>query len=94
VTHSFALVSLCFWRDSSSRTWADRCARLYPSLFTQATERGFQEAFDLSLGKYDPAFLDAVQKLLGLIMLRRTKKTVEFTVPPLEEMVVFLRQSS
>lgn len=71
---------------------ADTFSRLYPSLFTPHTERRFQEAFDLSLGKFDPAFLDAVQRLLELIMLRRTKKTVELTVPPLEELVVFLRQ--
>ncbi|KAF8577385.1 hypothetical protein K439DRAFT_1418275 [Ramaria rubella] len=63
---------------------------LYPSLFTQATQHGFQEAFDLSLGSYNPPFLNAVHDLLMLIMLRRTKQAVELSVPPLDEMVVFL----
>ena len=72
-------------------TKVDGRIRLLPSLFTQATQRSFAEAFDLSQGKYDPPFLMAAHKLLDLIMLRRTKHTVEFSVPPLDEMVVFLR---
>ncbi|KAF8512943.1 SNF2 family N-terminal domain-containing protein [Hysterangium stoloniferum] len=63
---------------------------LYPSVFIQTTQARFQDAFDLTQGRYDPPFLNSVHQLLGLIMLRRTKETVEFSVPPLDEMVVFL----
>ena len=69
----------------------DGFIRLLPSLFTKATQHGFREAFNLSQGKYNPPFLTAVHKLLELIMLRRTKHVVELSVPPLDEMVVFLR---
>lgn len=54
-------------------------------------QRGFMDAFDLSRGRHDLPFLTAVHKLLDLIMLRRSKHMVESLVPPLEEMVVFLR---
>ncbi|KAF7156832.1 hypothetical protein CNMCM6106_001503 [Aspergillus hiratsukae] len=46
---------------------------LYPEVFVQATEKLFQEAFSLSDGKFDPAFLECVKKFLALIMIRRTK---------------------
>lgn len=35
-------------------------------------------------------FLKAAQNLLGTIMLRRTKANVEFSVPPREELTVFI----
>lgn len=63
---------------------------LYPSVFTPASERLFKESFDLSRGMYSMPFLKAAQNLLATIMLRRTKANVEFTVPPREELTVFL----
>ena len=63
---------------------------LYPSVFTQASERLFKSAFDLSGGKYSVPFLASAEKLLATIMLRRTKATVDINVPPREELTVFL----
>lgn len=63
---------------------------LYPSVFTPASERLFKESFDLSRGMYSMPFLKAAQGLLEIIMLRRTKATVEFSVPPRDELTVFL----
>ncbi|KZT67879.1 hypothetical protein DAEQUDRAFT_766836 [Daedalea quercina L-15889] len=63
---------------------------LYPTVFTQASERLFKAAFDLGGGQYSLPFLKATEKLLAMIMLRRTKATVEISVPPREELTVFL----
>lgn len=63
---------------------------LYPSVFTQTSERLFKDSFDLSRGKYSLQFLKAAQELLSTIMLRRTKATVEMSVPPREELTVFI----
>jgi SWI/SNF-related matrix-associated actin-dependent regulator of chromatin subfamily A member 5 len=63
---------------------------LYPNVFTSASERLFKDSFDLSRGVYSLPFLKAAQDLLATIMLRRTKATVEMSVPPREELTVFI----
>jgi SWI/SNF-related matrix-associated actin-dependent regulator of chromatin subfamily A member 5 len=63
---------------------------LYPNVFTSASERLFKNSFDLSRGVYSLPFLKAAQDLLATIMLRRTKATVEMSVPPREELTVFI----
>jgi len=63
---------------------------LYPNVFTAATQNIFQESFDLSKGSYSLPFLTAAKKLLEKIMLRRTKAGVEMSVPPKEELTVFI----
>jgi SWI/SNF-related matrix-associated actin-dependent regulator of chromatin subfamily A member 5 len=63
---------------------------LYPNVFTAATHSFFRDSFDLSRGSYSLTFLAAAKKLLEKIMLRRTKATVEMTVPPKEELTVFI----
>ena len=63
---------------------------LYPTVFTRASEKRFKDAFSLSAGSYDLAFLNAAKKLLSKIMLRRTKAVVEATVPPRDELTVFV----
>jgi len=59
-------------------------------VFTAATQTLFHESFDLSRGSYSLSFLAAAKKLLDRIMLRRTKAAVECSVPPKEELTVFL----
>lgn len=63
---------------------------LYPNIFTAKTEQKFLQSFDLSKGIYDVPFLGAVQKLLSIIMLRRTKSVVSLDVPPRDEVTVFI----
>ncbi|EJU00608.1 hypothetical protein DACRYDRAFT_80834, partial [Dacryopinax primogenitus] len=63
---------------------------LYPTIFTVATEGLFQDAFDMTHGKYDVKHLESAQKLLEVIMIRRTKDAVELSVPPRVEMTVFI----
>lgn len=63
---------------------------LYSSVFTAASEQPFKDSFDLNRGVYSLPFLNAAQKLLSKIMLRRTKATVEMSVPPREELTVFV----
>lgn len=63
---------------------------LYSSVFTAASEQPFKDSFDLNRGVYSLPFLNAAQKLLSKIMLRRTKATVEISVPPREELTVFV----
>jgi len=63
---------------------------LYPSVFTEATERLFKNSFDLEHGKYSLPFITAAQNLLSTVMLRRTKANVEVDVPPKETLTVFL----
>ena len=59
-------------------------------VFTTATQSLFHESFDLSRGSYSLSFLAAAKKLLDRIMLRRTKANVECSVPPKEELTVFV----
>ncbi|KAI0032183.1 P-loop containing nucleoside triphosphate hydrolase protein, partial [Vararia minispora EC-137] len=66
---------------------------LYPAVFTPATQRLFADSFDLSRGSYSADFTASAKKLLDLIMLRRTKATVELSVPAREEMTVFVPMS-
>jgi SWI/SNF-related matrix-associated actin-dependent regulator of chromatin subfamily A member 5 len=63
---------------------------LYPSIFVPSTQRLFQDSFDLSRGSYSLSFLKAAKDLLATIMLRRTKSVVEMSVPPKEELTVFI----
>ena len=63
---------------------------LYPTIFTATTQNLFHESFDLSKGSYSLPFLTAAKKLLEKIMIRRTKAAVEMTVPPREELTVFI----
>lgn len=63
---------------------------LYPSIFTRTSERIFKDAFNLERGMYSLPFLTAAQALLGTIMIRRTKTSVELSVPPRNELTVFL----
>lgn len=63
---------------------------LYPSVFTDASERLFKDSFDMSKGSYDMSFLNAAKDLVSKIMLRRTKASVEINVPPREEMTIFV----
>ncbi|KIJ64208.1 hypothetical protein HYDPIDRAFT_28649 [Hydnomerulius pinastri MD-312] len=63
---------------------------LYPTVFTPASERLFRESFDLSRGSYSLPILKAAQELLAVIMMRRTKDSVEISVPPREELTVFI----
>jgi SWI/SNF-related matrix-associated actin-dependent regulator of chromatin subfamily A member 5 len=63
---------------------------LYPNVFTGATQNLFRESFDLSKGSYSLPFLTAAKKLLEKVMLRRTKASVETTVPLKEELTVFI----
>ncbi|KAH7927010.1 hypothetical protein BV22DRAFT_1007877 [Leucogyrophana mollusca] len=63
---------------------------LYPTVFTPPSERLFHESFDLSRGSYSIPFLKAAQELLAVVMIRRTKSSVEINVPPREELTLFL----
>ncbi|KAF8342516.1 P-loop containing nucleoside triphosphate hydrolase protein [Amanita rubescens] len=63
---------------------------LYPSVFTDASERLFKDSFDMSKGSYNMSFLNAAKELVSKIMLRRTKASVEINVPPREEMTIFV----
>lgn len=63
---------------------------LYPNVFTAATRILFHESFDLTRGSYSLSFLTAAKKLLEKIMLRRTKANVEMTVPPRDELTIFI----
>lgn len=63
---------------------------LYPVVFTPATERFFQRSYDYAKGNYDLDVLKLAQKLLAVIMLRRTKNTIQLGVPPREELTVFI----
>ncbi|KDQ50600.1 hypothetical protein JAAARDRAFT_63080 [Jaapia argillacea MUCL 33604] len=63
---------------------------LYPTIFTPTSERQFKDSFDLSRGRYSLPFLTAAQQLLSTVMLRRTKANVEMSVPPREELTVFI----
>ena len=63
---------------------------LYPAVFTSASERIFRESFSLSKGTYSLPILKVAQELLKVIMMRRTKDSVEICVPPREELTVFI----
>jgi SWI/SNF-related matrix-associated actin-dependent regulator of chromatin subfamily A member 5 len=63
---------------------------LYPTVFTGASEQMFRSSFSLSKGTYELGFLNAAKKLLSTIMIRRTKAVVETSVPPREELTVFI----
>ncbi|KAH9817990.1 SNF2 family N-terminal domain-containing protein [Melampsora americana] len=68
---------------------------LLPHIFTPTTLSGFSKAFDLSAGSYNTAFLNSSRRLLSLLMLRRTKDSVQsqLSVPPREEITLYLPMS-
>ncbi|KIY45888.1 hypothetical protein FISHEDRAFT_48182 [Fistulina hepatica ATCC 64428] len=66
---------------------------LYPTIFTDAAQKIFRDAFDLTRGSYSLSFVNDVQNLMSLIMLRRTKSVVATAVPPRDEVTVFLPMS-
>jgi SWI/SNF-related matrix-associated actin-dependent regulator of chromatin subfamily A member 5 len=63
---------------------------LYPMVFTPPSERIFRDSFDLTKGSYSIPILKAAQELLAVIMMRRTKDSVQISVPPREELTVFI----
>ncbi|KAF9241300.1 P-loop containing nucleoside triphosphate hydrolase protein [Melanogaster broomeanus] len=63
---------------------------LYPTVFTPPSERIFRESFDLTRGSYSMPILKAAHELLAVIMMRRTKDSVEINVPPRDELTVFI----
>ena len=65
---------------------------LYPDVFTAKTADLFKRSFDLSKGSVSTSFLDSVQGLLKLIMLRRLKEDSEldFTLPSKSEVLLFV----
>ncbi|KAJ3066834.1 hypothetical protein HDU99_003720, partial [Rhizoclosmatium hyalinum] len=63
---------------------------LYPLVFTQQTSRYFLDAFNLQRGKYNTDGIEAARKLLDLIMLRRLKTHVDLSIPPKEELIIYL----
>ncbi|KAJ7579140.1 P-loop containing nucleoside triphosphate hydrolase protein, partial [Mycena floridula] len=66
---------------------------LYPTCFTEITERIFRNSFDIAKGAYALPFINAASSLLSAIMIRRTKDVVEGDVPPREELTVFVPMS-
>ncbi|KAJ8075575.1 hypothetical protein PM082_021205 [Marasmius tenuissimus] len=63
---------------------------LYPSVFTPATEQLFRNSFDISKGSYSLSFVNAAQKFLSTIMLRRTKASINLDIPPRNEHTIFI----
>ncbi|KIK50982.1 hypothetical protein GYMLUDRAFT_208922 [Collybiopsis luxurians FD-317 M1] len=63
---------------------------LYPFIFTPKTAQLFRSSFDLTKGSYSLPFLTAAQKLLQVVMIRRTKANVAFDVPPRVEQTIFI----
>ncbi|OKL58157.1 hypothetical protein UA08_06512 [Talaromyces atroroseus] len=63
---------------------------LYPKVFIQETLACFQDAFSLTEGKVDTLFLQQVKEFLRIIMLRRTKETAGFNLPPKKELNIYL----
>ncbi|VDB91569.1 unnamed protein product [Peniophora sp. CBMAI 1063] len=65
---------------------------LYPSIFTAASQRNFEDSFDLSRGLYEAAFTSACRRLLDRVMLRRTHAepdiAKENAVPEREEITI------
>ena len=62
---------------------------LYPTVFTSTTQRIFADSFDLTRGLYSSSFTAAARNLLEKVMLRRTKASVELSVPPRDEMTIY-----
>ncbi|KAJ3209128.1 hypothetical protein HDU82_001372 [Entophlyctis luteolus] len=63
---------------------------LYPSVFTQNTAKFFSDSFDLSKGKYNHQAIESARKLLELVMIRRLKTEVDLSIPPREELIIYL----
>ncbi|KAJ3140412.1 hypothetical protein HK100_009843 [Physocladia obscura] len=63
---------------------------LYPTIFSDVTSSFFAQSFNLSKGLYDHRALDAARRLLEVVMLRRLKSSVDLSIPPKEELIVYL----
>ncbi|KAJ3928587.1 MAG: SNF2 family N-terminal domain-containing protein [Lentinula lateritia] len=63
---------------------------LYPAVFTPNTQQLFETSFDLTKGTYSIPFVNAAQKLLSTVMIRRTKVNVDIDVPAREEQTIFI----
>ncbi|KAL0564816.1 hypothetical protein V5O48_017222 [Marasmius crinis-equi] len=63
---------------------------LYPTVFTSATEQLFRDSFDISKGSYSLPFVNAAQKFLSTVMIRRTKASINLDIPPRVEHTVFI----
>jgi SWI/SNF-related matrix-associated actin-dependent regulator of chromatin subfamily A member 5 len=65
---------------------------LMPEVFTDDTQRSFQDAFNLGKGKVSTTFMDDCRKLLELLMLRRMKSSpgVNLGLPPKEEVLLYV----
>ncbi|KAI9017750.1 SNF2 family N-terminal domain-containing protein [Gaertneriomyces semiglobifer] len=63
---------------------------LFPEVFTETTVKKFHDSFDLTRGMYDLEMIDNCRKLLERVMLRRMKSDVELSIPPKEEMTIYV----
>ena len=65
---------------------------LYPDVFTRNTAELFKSSFDLGKGSVCTSFLDSVNKLLKVIMLRRLKDDLEvdISLPSKSEILLFV----
>ncbi|KAJ4486561.1 SNF2 family N-terminal domain-containing protein [Lentinula edodes] len=63
---------------------------LYPFVFTPSTQQLFETSFDLTKGTYSIPFVNAAQRLLSTVMIRRTKANVDIDVPAREEQTIFI----
>lgn len=65
---------------------------LYPEVFVEETNHCFKEAFSLTDGIVDSAFLGYVRRFLETIMLRRTKESTaaDLQLPEKEEVILYL----
>ncbi|KAF9259046.1 hypothetical protein L218DRAFT_908811 [Marasmius fiardii PR-910] len=63
---------------------------LYPSLFTPASEQLFRDSFDISKGSYSLPFVNAAQKFLSKVMIRRTKANIQLDIPSRVEHTILI----
>ncbi|KAI9329957.1 P-loop containing nucleoside triphosphate hydrolase protein [Obelidium mucronatum] len=63
---------------------------LYPQVFTSQTAKYFGDSFNLQKGTYNTDGIESSRKLLDLIMLRRLKSHVDLSIPPKEELIIYL----
>ncbi|KAJ3008131.1 UNVERIFIED_CONTAM: hypothetical protein HDU68_003217 [Siphonaria sp. JEL0065] len=63
---------------------------LYPMVFTGQTAKYFGDSFNLQKGTYNTDGIESSRKLLDLIMLRRLKTHVDLSIPPKEELIIYL----
>ncbi|EED22982.1 nucleosome remodeling complex ATPase subunit (Snf2h), putative [Talaromyces stipitatus ATCC 10500] len=65
---------------------------LYPELFVNETSECFRQAFSLTDGRVDPAFLHHVRRFLEVIMIRRVKESAQadLQLPEKKEVIMYL----